>query len=126
MKRTLLMIALGLACALTSVYAKKPKVAPVPQQIAPDTLGDLKAEMDYQEQQLMPFLALHNAAQAEFEKCVLSVFKMTDVEVLAHPGCGREQREVRRVSNMANPTAIKYTEAKEAYEREQRKADRTK
>lgn len=128
MKQTLLIIALGLACALAQAQTKKPKAQapPVPQQIAPDTLGDLKAEMDYQEQQLMPYLALHSEAQAQADKCVASVFKMTSLEVMAHPGCDREQREVRRVSILANPTAIKYTAAKDAYEREKRKADRTK
>jgi hypothetical protein len=37
-----------------------------------------------------------------------------------------QERDIIRVGQMAEATAVKYTAAKDAYEREQRKANRSK
>ncbi|MFZ3084941.1 hypothetical protein [Rhodoferax ferrireducens] len=122
MKRKLLIVALGLACALAQAQTKPPRKAkPVVQQPAPpDTLADLKAEFEYQQTQLAPYLVLYEEAKRKHEDCINEVFK----NPLGHIGCRAQEREVVLVSRMAEPTAVKFNAAKDAYEREQRKVDR--
>ena len=106
--------------AMAQTQAKPKKAAPV--VIAPDTLGDLKAEFEYQEQQLAPYLKLYEDAKEKRMACVHSIFDSP----VGHPGCHVQERDIIRVGQMAEATAVKYTAAKDAYEREQRKANRSK
>lgn len=107
--------------ALAQTQAKPKKTAPpVVQQVVPDTLADLKAEFEYREKQLAPYLKLYAEAEEKKMACVKATFDRP----LSHAGCNHEDRKLTMVAQYAEPFLVKREEAKDAYEREQRKADR--
>jgi hypothetical protein len=122
MKLTLLMMALGFACALSQAQTKAPKPKPAPppvvQPAAPvvDVLADLKAEFEYQQTKMAPVLVLYKAAQDKHMACINESFRSpltTD--------CRWDERDLLIVARAAKPYADKLIAAQEAYEREVRR-----
>ena len=122
MRRTLLMVAFGFACALSQAQTKAPKPKPVPppvvQPAAPvvDVLADLKAEFEYQQTQAAPVLAAYPAATDKRMECVNETFRnplTTD--------CKYQERDLLIVMRIGKPAIDKFLAAKEAYERELRR-----
>lgn len=89
------------------------------QKIQPDTLEDLKAEFEYQQKQAEPYLSEVDKASKAYMECINSIF---DKPLTTN--CDSSKRNVQRIKGIALGPLETLVAAKEAYEREQRKADR--
>lgn len=91
------------------------------QTIKPDTLEDLKAEYEFQQQRAAPFIQQYQAAKEARHQCALRVF-----DAPLTTSCTSQDRDILVAQNVATEPIKRLIEAKEAFEREQRKADRQK
>ena len=89
------------------------------QTIKPDTLEDLKAEYEFQQKQALPYISAYETAFEAQYQCALRVMRKP-----LETTCDNEERNVLIAKRDALEPLTKLSAAKEAYEREQRKADR--
>ncbi len=89
------------------------------QKIQPDTLDDLKAEFEYQQKQAEPYLSEVEKASKIYMECINSIFDKP-----LETNCDSRKRNLQRIKGIALGPLETLVAAKEAYEREQRKADR--
>lgn len=91
------------------------------QPLQADTLGDLKAEYEFQQEQAAPYIAAYEQANAKKMECYNHM-----ITVPSSTNCDSEDAVTLRVASLAATPVSKLVEAKDAYEREQRKHDRRK
>lgn len=104
------------------VKAVKPvKTDTLETPIKPDTLQDLKAEAERHQAIVAPLIVIYQQAQDKRMECAQRMM----VKPL-ETWCDAEIRDLRIVASVVEEPLGKAVEAKEAYERALRKAERSK